>query len=366
MDVQTDADPSHTAIAGLADRQYGVISRRQLAAIGLGRGAIEKHLLRRSLIPLHRGVYAVGHRRLRIEGRWLAAVLAAGPGAVLSHRDAAALHGLRPPPASAKVSASTPSHARAISGVWLHARRVLSGEDRTVKEGIPVTAPARTLVDLASMLTAAQLSSTLGEADRRHLLDVPTLEDALQRTRGRHGQGHARLRAALDAHAQFGATLLRSALEERFLDLILDAGLPRPRLNAPAGGFEVDALWPDHRVAVELDGWAHHRERQAAAQDRDKTNRLQVAGYTVLRFLHGDLVTRPAYVVAAVLQALAQASTVSSCEYGGTHEQTTTSGPSGSAHSRCTVPGGITTQSPGPISRTSSPSRRRPRPCVTR
>jgi hypothetical protein len=245
----------------------------------------------------------------------MAAVLAVGAGAVLSHRDAAALHGMRPTPEGRRVSVSTPAHARAVAGVWLKARRTLAEEDRAVVRAIPVTSPARTLVDLAPMLTAAQLQSTLGEADRRGLLDVAAVERALARTKGRHGHGHRRLRDALDAHARHGAVLARSWLEERFLDLVLTAGLPRPLLNAPAAGFEVDALWPGERVVVELDGWADHKERAAASRDRDKTNQLQVTGYVVLRFLHGDVVGRPGEVAAAIRAALAQStSTVSSCE----------------------------------------------------
>jgi predicted transcriptional regulator of viral defense system len=304
MDVQTRSGPEWAAIARLANGQHGVVARRQLVSMGVGRGAIEKHLLRRSLIPLHRGVYAVGHRQLRIEGRWLAAVLAVGPGAVLSHRDAAALYGMRKPPESRKVSVTTSGDVRGTSELWVHGRRTLTAEDRAVVRAIPVTSAARTIVDLAPMLTAAQLQSALGEADRRGLLDMSAVERALRRTKGRHGQGHQRLLAALDAHEQHGAVLARSELEERFLDLVLNAGLPRPRLNAPAAGCEVDALWPDHRVVVELDGWAHHKEREAAARDRDKTNGLQLAGYLVLRFLHGDVAHRPSDVAAAIRDAL--------------------------------------------------------------
>jgi predicted transcriptional regulator of viral defense system len=306
MDVQTRTGPEWAAIARLADRQYGVVSRRQLATIGVGRGAIEKHLSRRSLIPLHRGVYAVGHRQLRIEGRWLAAVLAVGPGAVLSHRDAAALHGMRKPPESRKVSVTTGKDARGTAALWVFPRRTLNVEDRMLVSGIPVTSPARTIVDVAPMLGAGQLAATLGEADRRGLFDVEAVERALRRTRGRHGQGYRRLATALDAHERHGAALLRSELEERFLDLVIEAGLPWPQLNAPAAGFEVDALWADRRVVVELDGWKDHKEREAAARDRDKTNRLQTAGYVVLRFMHGDLVTRPEAVVAAVREVLAR------------------------------------------------------------
>jgi Protein of unknown function (DUF559) len=306
MRSQTRRDPVDAAIAYLADRQYGVVARAQLLAMGVGNRAIGDRLARRSLIPLHRGVYAVGHRQLRIQGRWLAAVLAVGPGAVLSHRDAAALHGMRRSPESRKVSVTTSKDVRGTPALWVFARRVLAEEDRAVVSGIPITSPARTIVDVAPMLSAGQLAATFGEADRRGLLDAEAVERALRRTRGRHGQGHRRLTAALDAHERHGAALLRSELEERFLDLVIEAGLPWPQLNAPAAGFEVDALWADRRVVVELDGWRDHKERQAAARDRDKTNRLQAAGYVVLRFMHGDLVTRPEAVAAAVRGVLAR------------------------------------------------------------
>lgn len=298
------SDRVDAVIAALADEQHGVVSRRQLAAIGVGRRAIEGRLTRRLLVPLHRGVYAFGHRRLTIEGRWLAAVLAAGPGAVLSHRDAAALHGMRKAPESKKVSVTTAADARGTAALWVYGRRTLTPEDRAVVRGVPVTSPARTLVDLAPMLTPAQLAATLGETDRRGLLDVEAVERALRRTKSRHGQGHARLRAALDAHRRHGAVLLRSELEERFLDLVIAADLPLPRLNAPLQGFEVDALWPAERVVVELDGWTDHKERAAAARDRDKTNRLQAAGYVVLRFMHGDVVAAPSRVAATVRAVL--------------------------------------------------------------
>jgi hypothetical protein len=292
-------------IAALADEQYGVVARRQLTALGVGNCAIGRRVAAGLLIPLHRGVYAVGHRRLRIEGRWLAAVLAAGSGTALSHRDAAALHGMRAPPESAKVTVTTPARARGTATLWVHGRRRLTAEDVTTVRGIPATSAARTLVDVAPMLTAGQLAATLGEADRRGLLDVDAVQRALRRTAGRHGQGHARLRAALDVHVAAGATLTLSELEERFLDLVLDADLSRPLLNVVVAGVRVDALWPAQRLVVELDGWAHHRERAAAAWDREKTNRLQLAGYDVLRFMHGDLVRGPARVADAIRAALA-------------------------------------------------------------
>ncbi len=301
-------------MAELADQQHGVVTRRQLLALGVTARMIDRRLSRRLLVPLHRGVYAFGHRQLRIEGRWLAAVFAEGEGAVLSHRDAAALHGIRAAP-EGKVTVSTPRDARSTRALWVKARRVLESDDVTVVDAIPVTAVARTVVDLAPMLTAAQLSATLGEADRRGALDVAAVEAAAARVRTRHGQGHRRLRDALAAHERAGATLTRSVLEERFLDLVLDAGLPRPQLNATVAGREVDALWRDQRVVVELDGWTHHRGREQAARDRAKTNALQLAGYVVLRFMHGDVTNRPTAVAAAIREALqSSTSTVSSCE----------------------------------------------------
>jgi REase_MTES_1575/Transcriptional regulator, AbiEi antitoxin len=304
MGRQRCSDPVDALISALADRQHGVVARRQLVELGVSDRAIHARLPRRLLVPLHRGVYAFGHDKLTLEGRWLAAVLAAGSGAVLSHRDAAALHGMRKPPESRKVSVSTPSAAKGTPRLWVYGRRQFHDEDVTVVKGIPTTSPARTLVDLAPMLTAGQLQATIGEADRRGLLDVGATERALRRTKGRHGQGHRRLLAALEAHEQRGITLLRSELEERFLDLVIAASLPTPALNAPAAGFEVDALWRDERLAVELDSWAHHKEREAAAWDREKSNRLQNAGYRVLRFMHGDLVRRPQDVAAQIRNAL--------------------------------------------------------------
>jgi very-short-patch-repair endonuclease len=288
----------------LADRQHGVVAWRQLTALGLSGSAIHGRRERGLLIPLHRGVYAVGHRRLAREGRWLAAVLAAGDGAVLSHRDAAALHGIRDRPDSKQVIVTAPGKVRSTASIWVRARCVLTDEDTATVRGIPVTSPARTLVDLAWALTDGQLAATLGEADRRGLLHPAAVERALRRVRGRRGQGHARMRTALDAHEQAGAVLTRSELEERLLDLVFDHALPRPLLNAPVAGFEVDALWPAERVVVELDGWAHHQGRAAAARDRHKTNRLQLAGHRVLRFMHGDLAQRPDDVAAAIRGAL--------------------------------------------------------------
>lgn len=266
---------------------------------------VQRRLEERRLLPLHRGVYAVGHRRLRREGFWLAAVLAAGPGAVLSHREAAALHGLRP--ADRPTVDVTATARRRVPGVAVHRVERLAREHVTAVDGIPVTTVARTLVDLAAVVQPAALRKALEEAERSHRLDVRAIEDVLERTRGRNGRGHRRITQALDELARTGTTLTRSMLEDRFLALLDAHGLPRPSANAWTEAMEVDVAWPAARLAVELDGWEAHKTRDAFQRDRTRSNDLQAAGWTVLRFTHADVVHRAAETAARVGRQLAQA-----------------------------------------------------------
>jgi very-short-patch-repair endonuclease len=295
-------------IRALAARQHGVVARRQLLAAGLTPKLVDGRV-GGALIALHPGVYAVGHARLVREGRWLAAVLASGPQAVLSHRSAAALHGLRPQNGG-PIEVSTPAHRRRRAGsILLHARVGLTPSDRTALGSVPVTTVARTLVDLAGVVPADQLLRALRRAEELRSFDLHAIEAALARTSGRPGRGHAAMRAAL-AEARARATqLTRRELEERFLALVGRARLPQPRTNVwfPAHDFEVDALWREARVAVELDGWEHHRTRDAFHRDRAKANALTLEGWTVLRFTHDDVVRRPARTAAAIGTALAAA-----------------------------------------------------------
>ena len=263
---------------------------------------LQVRLGRGSLLPLHRGVYAVGHRSLTRHGSWLAAVLAAGPGAVLSHREAAALHSLRPsnrPAVDVTVAAQ-----RRVPGLQVHRVRALDAMDLTVVDGIAVTSLARTLVDLAGVLPSAALLKALEEAERSNRLDVRAIEGTLARTRQRHGAGHAGMRAALAELRAVGATVTRSVLEDRFLALLDAHGLPRPSTNALVNGIEVDALWRRECVVVELDGWAFHRTTRAFQRDRERSNELMLAGYAVLRFTHDDIVRRAADVAVRVERAL--------------------------------------------------------------
>ncbi len=256
------------------------------------------------LIRLHRGVYAVGHRQLRREGWWLAAVLAAGPGALLSHRDAAALHGLLPPGDHRRVEVTTTRRPRSTDEVRIHRTSTLDAEDIATRHGIPTTSVARTIVDLAGTTTRERLRKALNEAERLNTLDLPALERALARTAGRHGQGHKTTREALAEIQTHGIHVTRSELEDGFLSLVVTHGLPRPQMNATIEHMEVDAVWHDHRLAVELDGWAYHSTKHAFQRDRDRANDLTQAGFTVLRFTYADVVGRPGHVAVRLAQRL--------------------------------------------------------------
>lgn len=285
-------------IAALAAAQHGVVARRQLLEAGVTSSAIDRWIERERLQAVHRGVYAVGHLGLRREGFWLAAVLAAGPGGVLSHREAAALHELRPA-ARASIDVTVAARRRA-PGIRVHRVERLHPADVTEVDGIPVTSVARTLVDLAAVVSPAALRKALEEAERSHRLDVRAIESALARTRGRNGRGHERIKRALADLARTGTTVTRSRLEDRFLALLDAHGLPRPSANAWADSMEVDAAWPQARLVVELDGWDAHKTRDAFQRDRTRSNDLQGAGWTILRFTHADVVHRADETAACV------------------------------------------------------------------
>lgn len=258
------------------------------------------------LLKLHRGVYAVGHAHLRPNGYRLAAVLAVGPGAALSHRDAAALHGLRDG-GGTRIDVSTAAERRSTRRIRVHGRRRLGADDRTTVDGIPVTTIARTLVDLAEVVAPDALNKALNEAERQRTLDVRAIEEALGRRRGRRGPGTAKLRAALNELEHHGAQLTRSPLEDRLLPLLDAHDLPRPATNAHVEGYECDAVWAQARLVVELDGWDTHKTRRAFQHDRTKANALTAAGWTVLRFTHDDLVRRPHETAAAIARQLSRA-----------------------------------------------------------
>jgi very-short-patch-repair endonuclease len=266
------------AVAVLAARQHGVISRAQLLDLGLGYRAIDGRIARGLVHPVHRGVYAVGHRRLTRHGAWMAAVLAAGPDAVLSHRSAAALWGMRD--TSRAPIEVTAAHKRRRPGIHAH-RATLLADEVTREEGIPVTNAARTLLDLASVVSQEEVEHALNEAEIRRLTS-PLPLDALVARHPRR-RGITAITRALEKHQQIGETVTRSHMERRFLAFLDAHQLPRPRTNEPLGPYHPDALWVHQRVIVELDSYHIHTTREAFEADRARDRALTTAGYRVLR-----------------------------------------------------------------------------------
>ena len=283
-------------VAALAARQHGVVSRAQLEAAGLGRGAIAQRVRRRRLLRLHRGVYAVGHARLTSRGRLWAAVLACGSeeAAVVSHRSAAAVWDLAPAPWHG-VDVITLRQSRSVAGVRVH--RTATLEDADVvrhDDGLPVTSVARTLLDLATLLSFTRLERACAQAQILRVLDVTAVEELMARSGP--VRGTRRLRAAIASLATTGAEVTRSELEVRFLSLVAEAALPRPKVNTRVAGFEVDFHWPEHRLVVETDGAAAHLTLTAFETDRRRDAALAVAGQRVVRFTWRELTERPAVV----------------------------------------------------------------------
>lgn len=275
-------------LAALAHRQHGVVGRNQLLALGLGDGAIKARFQLGQLHNIHRGVYSVGHGGLTVHSRWLAAVLASGDGAVLSHRSAAALWGLmRPRWSPVDV---TSAHGRpGRNGIVLH-RSALHAEERTVEARIPVTSVARTLLDLAGVLDGdGGLRRAFEEADRLKLLHMPELERVCARAGKRKGLPALRRLAA----AAREPVTTRSHLEDRFAEFCRKhlADLSTPQTNAWILDHEVDAYWPSHGLVVELDGFAYHGHRAAFENDRARDAAMQAAGYRVIRLTYRQLET---------------------------------------------------------------------------
>lgn len=303
---QSDAPRPEATLARLAAEQHGVVARRQLLAAGVTHSMIKTRAASGRLIRLHTGVYAVGHAHLTRYGHWMAAVLAAGPGALLSHRDAAALHGLRPPGNHRRTHVTTPARAGSTPKLQLHRTTVLDPRrDVASVAGIPATSVARTLVDLAGVVPREQLAKALEEAERQRVIDARAIEDALRRTSARNGHGHAAIKAELERLAVTTSQFTRSPLEDALLPLLDRHGLPRPATNMWIGDMEVDACWPDRRVVAELDGWHAHMTRAAFVRDRERSNALQTRGWIVLRFTHGQVMREPGAVARTIAGALA-------------------------------------------------------------
>jgi len=284
---------STTRLDALARAQHGVVSTAQLRAAGVGEHAVRRRVEGRRLRKVHRGVYAVGPMRIEQHGRWMAAVLACGEGAALSHRSAAALWGIRP---FAAAEVTTPTEGgRRRRGILLHRGEVDGQVAHRFR--IPVTIPARTVFDLAGVLSLRELERAFDEAERLRLLRLGALETLLQTTPGRRGA--ANLRVVIASHKP-GSTRTRSYLEETFFAACGRHGVPRPEVNVEISGDTVDFLWRDARLVVETDGEGSHRTRCAFEEDRARDVRLALLGYRVIRFTYRQVEDDPDGVAAAV------------------------------------------------------------------
>jgi Protein of unknown function (DUF559) len=270
--------------------------------MGVTKGQIEVRRTRGLLHPIHRGVYAVGQPRTSLRGRWLAAVLACGSDALLSHRSAAALHGLLRARSSNPEVTVSDARRRNPRGVHVHRTRHLTEADSATVDAIPTTSIPRTLLDLAETADESTLASAFEEADRLRVLSVADLLALRASSHGRRG-----LRAfdlALAAHTY--PADVQSELERRFHKLCIDEGIPEPALNVLVEGHVVDCLWASHRLVVELDGFRFHRTRAAHERDHSRDAHLALAGYTVRRFTYRQVRDEPAKVIALVRRALAE------------------------------------------------------------
>lgn len=275
-------------IRGLAEQQHGVVAWRQLRGLGISEGLIKSRLKDGQLLVIHRGVFAVGHLRIGLRGGWMAATLACGPNAYLSHGSAAQLWGIR--------GSSRPHEVIRISGhkrphgVWLHQTRSLPAEDVTIETGIPVTTIERTIMDNAGRCDDRQLEHMVVEAERSGQLRWPELQRVIERGRGR--KGLRRLRCVAIRVDPRAADAI-SPLEVDFFSLCQKAGLPLPQVNVLVEGRVVDFYWPKARVIVETDGYAFHSDRPAFERDHESTLALTAAGYRVHRATYRMLKRNP-------------------------------------------------------------------------
>jgi hypothetical protein len=282
-------------VARVAGRQFGGISRAQLSRLGIADTTIHHWLATGYLIRVLPGVYAVGHRAKTIESELIAAVLYAGPGAMLSHATAAWWLGLadsRP----YGIDVSTPRRCRPLPGIRVHQRRLI---ERVWHRGLPVTALGRTLIDYAARAPLSKVRLALARADYRRALDPRALETELRSGR----RGSKKLRSALTEHQPCLAHA-RSGLEIVFYELCEAGQVPLPEVNARICGWDVDALWRQQRLVVEIDGPMNHRSPAQVRRDRRKELELRGAGLTVLRYSDEQIERQGAAVIAEIRRQL--------------------------------------------------------------
>ena len=301
MGSSRTANAPDAAIARIAFRQHGVVTLEQLRAAGLANGAIELRVRHGRLHRLYRGVYAVGHTRLSQEGRWLAAVLALGDGAVLSHVSAAALWGIRhSSSANVHVTVPTAGGRRQRRGIVVHRSTSLGAADLHEEQGIAVTSVSRTLLDLAGMLAPTRLERAIERSLALRIFDLRAVEAVIAANPRRPGAGTLE-QIIHTIHDE--PSLTRRELEAIMLDLCDTHRIERPQVNVLVDGLEVDFLWRAQRLIVETDGRADHGTPTAFHRDRERDERLTVLGYRVVRLTYRRVVRHPA-AVATTLRTL--------------------------------------------------------------
>jgi predicted transcriptional regulator of viral defense system len=300
------------ALVDLAREQHGVFGLAQLRELGLSDRAVRDRAVTARLHRIHHAVYSLVPRELLTrEGLYMAAVLACGADAVLSHRSAARLHELRNW-GYTKIEVTVPrrSHRR-HPGVAVHRSTTLTPADVTRVNNIPVTTVARTLLDLGDVIDQRQLERSFDQAEAAEALDLRAIEDQLARNATRAGA--KRVRKVLNEH-YIGKTPTWSELEEALLAITRPLGIPDPECNAfitlddgePA--IRVDFVWREERIVIEADSRKWHDTRQRFETDRRRDQRLTVAGWTVIRTTWRQLKYRPHELRAVLVKLLAPAS----------------------------------------------------------
>jgi very-short-patch-repair endonuclease len=289
-------------IAAVAARQHGVVTWRQLTACGLAPRTVSRWCRSKRLHELHRGVYRVGLLPLPRE-REMAAVLACGEGAAISHEDAAGLWELRAPPMPhCPVHVRVPDQLRIRRpGLRVHRTKRFDAGDVALVDGIPVTSPARTILDLAAVLSVREVERLLARAQRERIAALDDVAALLARHRGaRGGATLARLLAS-----PWSTAFTRSEFEDRFRDESRRFGLPPPRFNHMVGGYEVDCYWPEARLALELDGEAYHGSWRNQERDRLRDATLAATGIHVIRVSWRQFTEKTEQTMVRVAQTLA-------------------------------------------------------------
>jgi very-short-patch-repair endonuclease len=265
-------------------------------AAGLSRREIERRLEAGWFVRLHRGVYAVGHTALTRHSHLIAAVYACGPEALASHRAAGWLWGILR--GSQPIEVTAPRGRKPGKGFVVHRSRLVHDEDRAMRQGIPVTSLARTIVDLADDLKEKRLADAVNEAEVQRLFDLNAVERVLERLPGR--KGRHKLMRVLTAYRDV-QPFTRSRAERLVFEMCREHGLPTPRVNTWLGSEEVDFYWPDADVVLEFDGGAVHRTTRAFYEDRQRDRSLAARGIHVVRATERDEPATLAYELKTIL-----------------------------------------------------------------